>query len=221
MEKRWVFQKLVKKMDDGSVDVLGLVAYALYKAKKDEVATALREQGKPEAEIEQRLQEFHDNTLISDKEHENLRTMAENIIAKALQDSLGAMESALEAQVKAERERLNADHDSACKKLQKEHDIFEKKQKAIRNQMRKEEIDKLRVAVENSSVTSRFSRSAKWLWDGFAGLFATILTGILILGLMSYFGDANTKSAMLINVMKWLISTSTNNPLPEVILQIK
>lgn len=61
-KKRWVFEALVRDEED----VQGLIAYALYKKSKHELATSLRQQGKSEEEIQKAVGDFHDNVLNSD-----------------------------------------------------------------------------------------------------------------------------------------------------------
>ncbi len=59
MTKKWVFDSLVKD----SSDVTGLLAYALYKHRKSNLAKAMREQGKSEEEIAAAMQFFHTQTI--------------------------------------------------------------------------------------------------------------------------------------------------------------
>ncbi|KFW99663.1 hypothetical protein [Pectobacterium carotovorum] len=60
--KRWVFSELVKDPNDPEQ----LIAYAMYKGDKDELAVKSRqERGLSEAQIEKELQQFHDHIVIS------------------------------------------------------------------------------------------------------------------------------------------------------------
>lgn len=61
MEKKWVFEELV----ESDRDFVGLIAYALYKDQKHRLAVSLREQGKTEDEIADKVQTFHDSVIHS------------------------------------------------------------------------------------------------------------------------------------------------------------
>jgi len=60
--KRWVFDELV---EDRSTDIQGLVAYALYKANKADIAKTKREQGLSEEAIVAEVSTFHQNAVNS------------------------------------------------------------------------------------------------------------------------------------------------------------
>lgn len=214
MDKRWVFQELVKKRPDGSLDVIGYVAYALYKAKKDELATSLRQAGNPEDVIVRRLNEFHDNVL-NTNECDDLRVRAENIIDESLRTSLDDMERTLNTLYDREETSLKKEYESKQKELQKERELFEKEKRTLNTKVRKEETAKLANAAKNIVPKGRLLRSVLWLWNGFAGLFATILTGVFVFGMLVYFGDADTKQEALGNLLQWLAKTLTSNPLPD------
>ena len=59
--KKWVYKELVTDKDD----VQGIIAYSIYKANKDQLATSLRADGKNEDEITVQLNTFHDHTLLN------------------------------------------------------------------------------------------------------------------------------------------------------------
>ncbi|GHA35963.1 hypothetical protein ACFFLZ_23240 [Photobacterium aphoticum] len=215
MTKRWVFQELVKNQENGNLDVIGYVAYALYKAKKDALATSLRKQNKGEEEIERRLREFHENTVINTQECAELRTRAEQVIGESIQIAIDDIEKILKQQLEDAKSELISEFDKKKKDLDKDREKFEKEKRTLSTKIRKEETNKLSLAAKSIAQPNRLHRSAIWLWNGFSGLIATILTGILIYGVLVYFGNNETKQSVLINALQWLVNSLTNNPLPS------
>lgn len=215
MGKRWVFQELVKKQDDGSLDVIGYVAYALYKAKKDSLATSLRSQQTPEEEIERRLREFHENTVISSDECSTLRKRAEEVINESFESALADMESTLTSQLETAKNRSESEYQRKLKELEKERKSFEKEKKTLSTKVRKEESNKIYLAAKDVTKPNRLIRSALWMWNGFSGLIATVFVGIVIFGSLVYFGDGKTKQEVIGHAIEWTTNTLTNNPLPD------
>lgn len=60
-KQQWVFEVLVKN----DKDMLGLVAYALYKHRKHTLAKDMRSKGKSEPEIQKAVDDFHNHVLQS------------------------------------------------------------------------------------------------------------------------------------------------------------
>lgn len=61
MKEKWVYEALVKTDGDG----IGLIAYTIYKRKKQQLAASLRHGGKSEIEIAEALKVFHDQVIAS------------------------------------------------------------------------------------------------------------------------------------------------------------
>ncbi len=61
MTKQWVFIELVK--DDN--DLEGLISYAIYKHRKNELALAEKAKGKTESEIDSAVRSYHNAVLAS------------------------------------------------------------------------------------------------------------------------------------------------------------
>ena len=59
-DKEWVFEKLVAS----ETDAIGLLAYALYKHEKHELACKLRKSGASEGDIDSQVSTFHNQALI-------------------------------------------------------------------------------------------------------------------------------------------------------------
>ncbi|CAH1592703.1 hypothetical protein DC915_RS03285 [Vibrio parahaemolyticus] len=216
MEQRWVFQKLVKKPTDGSLDLIGYIAYALYKAKKDELATNLRESNTPEDIIDRRLKEFHDNTLLTPRECDSLRENAEQILNSGIDAALSSLEETLNNDMTIAIDKVKNDFARKESQLQKERTEFEKKRQSTRTALRKEESRKLLAAAKEAVLPTKRERVIDWVLNGFSGIVATFILGVIVFGGAAMFSSQETKQQLLENVVRWAANTSTSNPFPDV-----
>lgn len=198
--KKWVFQELVKP-GNGELNVIGLVAYSLYKAKKDSLASELHKQGDPEEEIQRRLDEFHDNVSLNKAEKDDLILKAKLLIDNAINTPYQKLVDNLNEQVETQLKKLNDDK----AKFELECD---KERKKIQNQ----EANKLKKAASSFQKPSLWIRFFQWVGGGFAGVFATIITGIIIMGLLTYNGSPEDRAATVERGAKWILNTATGNP---------
>lgn len=114
MQKRWVFDSLVKDSDD----VTGLLAYALYKHKKSNLAKGLRNEGKSEDEIIGAMQTFHNQTITGIGQL--------NVYEKEALLLLDGMEKRIRESI---NEQISGEHKKVIATLNTEHTRELKKQK--------------------------------------------------------------------------------------------
>lgn len=82
-KRQWVYSRLVQGRDD----MLGLIAYGLYKARKSELAESYRRNGLTEEVIVQKLREFHDQTVHGNGALEQYRGAATRYLDDLLKDA--------------------------------------------------------------------------------------------------------------------------------------
>lgn len=112
MAKKWVFAEMVK----GEQDTVGLIAYALYKYRKHQLAHSLLEKGESDESIRQQMQIFHDQTLLSS----GIQTYQDK--AKVFLDWLiKENERTLQHEHQQFLEALERDNRKALDQLQRQH----------------------------------------------------------------------------------------------------
>lgn len=153
MDKKWVFESLVK--DDK--DTIGLIAYALYKNKKHALATSLRKEKKAEDYIQQQVQTFHDQTL-QNNSLDDYRETATNFLNKIF--------SELEDDISTKFEKEKA-------QLKKQH------QKNVSNEKRKlfQNIKNYQYANR-----AWYEKLGTWLLSGIPALASSFFITCLIIG---------------------------------------
>lgn len=115
MKKKWVFEQLVQDDDD----VIGLFAYALYKAEKSECASQRRMEGASEAEVSKAVADFHNSTVSTKKRLDSYRLQANAVFDRIIDGS--------EQEVRAEYEkRLTAQTAADTKRIEKLEKKLEK-----------------------------------------------------------------------------------------------
>tara|TARA_Y100001968_G_scaffold332923_1_gene393070 strand:+ start:1029 stop:1589 length:561 start_codon:yes stop_codon:yes gene_type:complete len=156
--KKWVYECLV----ESETDPVGLIAYAFYKKSKHEIASKLRDEDVDELEIEQKVKAHHDTVLQSTDLLESFNLKAELFLKEVYQ----RIENKVENELKKE-------HKKKVEELEKE---------------KKKAYDKAAQALKN--VAKRHNephwslRSAGWLWNGFAGIFAALIMTFLVGGVV-------------------------------------
>jgi rubrerythrin len=81
-QRKWVFEEVVEH----EKDVVGFIAYAMYKSKKHNVAESLKKTGASEQVIQDRVQTFHDQVLMSNS-LSSYRKAAEIFISELLNEN--------------------------------------------------------------------------------------------------------------------------------------
>lgn len=87
MTKQWVFIELVKD----EKDIEGLISYAIYKYRKNELALDAKKKGKTEQEIDLAVKTYHDQVLASQSTQDDFREKAVRILDVAIQKSSQAI----------------------------------------------------------------------------------------------------------------------------------
>lgn len=173
--KKWVFKLLVK--DDK--DFVGLVAYSLYKHRKNEIAEDHRSSGMLEAEISTKLQAFHDESTVGataiNQYRERGKAILEDIIAQA-------------------EERRDAIHQSTLAQLKKEH------AKEL-SKCHKKAMDEIAAAasVTKNSKDHWLRKTALWLISGMPGAVSTVVLVVVIYGLMALFSSDEKRKEIAAN----------------------
>lgn len=198
--KVWVFRRLTQSNSSTAPDVVGLIAYSLYKAKKDELAINLRKQGKSESEIDQKLDEYHELTASSDTEIQDLKAKAISVLEKAIEASYQSLERQLNKKIDAEMKIYRRVEES----LQKDHEV-----------RRKKELKKLHDAIEYYTVPPWWVSFGKWFISGFPGVIATIIAGIIIYGGFVVFGPEKTRQDVQRQVLSWVLDSTTTVSMPK------
>jgi hypothetical protein len=165
-EKVWVFEQLVKSEKDAQ----GLVAYALYKYSKHNLAVSLRKDGLSEHDIDQRVKIFHDDQIASAQ----LKTYNERAIS-FLGDIVSSVADDLYKKHSAEVELLKKRHAIELQELEKQH----------KKNIQKAEKDLLKN-VQGYTADKRgwLSKLGFWLLSGVPSAIAALIVTALFYLLM-------------------------------------
>ncbi|HAY93859.1 hypothetical protein [Shewanella sp.] len=216
-EKKWVYSELVQHDND----VLGIVAYALYKKDKHETATQYRNEGRDEEFIAARISEFHDQVASISARQVHYRTLAEQVInetlglaVKNVASELNKQVDKIKADLKLEEKLLTTKNDDLIKRETALNSTIEQRVKKEVVKIRREHLNKLADASENLRVTSWPRRTLYWVLNGFSGIVATTITGIAILAFAAYTADEATQKNLLQNVAKYVVELMSADPIP-------
>ncbi|EBQ5799621.1 hypothetical protein DRV48_16140, partial [Salmonella enterica subsp. enterica serovar Rissen] len=163
--KKWGFTELVQDSDEPEQ----LIAYAMYKADKDDLAIQCRARLLPEADIVVELTSFHDSIAYSERR---------------LQDYRDKAKRAVDQLVSSVSERLAAAYDQTISTMTDEHQID------LQEKWKKWGED---AALYSAHLTkpvwyTRFGKGIlSWLGGGVSGLLATAISTLLIVGAVSLF----------------------------------
>lgn len=191
--KKWMFSELVQNPDDPEQ----LIAYAMYKADKDCLATQCRARRVSEEDIVAELSSFHDSIVYSDRRLQDYRDKAKRTV-----DQLAGGVS----------ERVAAVYDQRIVMMINNHrlDLQEKWKKWGED-----------AALYSAYLTrpAGYARAGKgillWLCGGLSGLLATAISTLLIVGIVSLFSASvrDTARDSLKGVVDTLIPST---PVPGV-----
>ncbi len=158
--KSWVYECLVENDEDP----VGLIAYAFYKKSKHELASSLRQEGKPEAEILEAVKNHHDTVLQSKQLLAGFTREAQIFLTEILNQ--------VETKVKA---NLESEHSKKVAELEK------KEKKALEAAIRD-----LKAAAANFKSPGLMKQSINWVLNGFSGVIAALITTVIIGGILYY-----------------------------------
>ncbi|ELN9002585.1 hypothetical protein RZT97_003433 [Vibrio cholerae] len=205
MTKQWVFIELVKD----EKDIEGLISYAIYKYRKNELALDAKKKGKSEEEIDLAVRAYHDQVLASKSTQDDFREKAVRILDVAIQKSSQAIV-----------EKQNKAYDNKLQELERKEKELELREKQLdkilakeRLKVRNEEINRIKEAAKNTTKDSRRVSFAKWLASGFSGILATTIAVIFAFGLMSITSSEEKKQELMAETIKKLVTLYSSTPI--------
>jgi len=207
VKKRWVFRELVKD----NRDYLGLMSYALYKHEKDETANGLREGGKSDEYVDQALENFHDQVLMSPARLNAYKQRAATLIDTALKESTANFEakySELEKQLKEEYASKHKELEQSRTAL----DLREKDLRKTEKKMRTEVVNDIKLSAQKYEPPGFWVGLFKWLISGFSGVAASVLVMVITFGLLTL-GDPDSKHQLAVSFLKGLVGLLTGESL--------
>ncbi|WP_261137132.1 hypothetical protein [Serratia quinivorans] len=186
--KKWVFTELVKDSDDPEQ----LIAYAMYKADKDDRANQCRSRRMTDVRVNTELESFHDGIAYSERQLDDYRAKARRAVDQLILTVSQGVESAYEQRITD----MKAAHEEELKKKWVEWGE--------------------NAAVYSANLTKphfakRFgSWFLGWISGGVSGLLATVVTTIILVGIISLVkpGIRDTARDALKNGVDTLIPSS-------------
>lgn len=179
--QKWVFNELVKD----STKPEQLIAYALYKADKDDQAMAARNRNLTKQEIDVELANFHDQLASSPRRLQAYRDKANEVIKNIV--------TAVSANIEAKYKKQQADLEKKHKQELKSHGAeWQKKVNAYTQP---------KIPLWKSFI--------KWLFSGIPGLLSTVLVAAIIVGAVGLFNGASR------GVAKQAIMDALNTLIPD------
>ncbi|WP_145559297.1 hypothetical protein [Yersinia bercovieri] len=181
-KKKWVFNELVTSGDDAQE----LMAYAIYKVKKNQLAETRRNQGWSEKLIQEELDKFHEITLQVGLE--DYRIKAQALFLEVMK---GAAEHVTPL-YEAETNKLKKEHSEAIKKLKSQIDD-------LRSNAVKRYIEKVNeYNLSQKTWQERYLiRPLKWAFSGLPGILASAFTLGVIVAIMGYFAGPEKRTLII------------------------
>ncbi len=182
-QKQWVFTRLVMDTDD----TRQLIAYAIYKADKDDYAKQLLRRRLPESQLPAYLERYHDSIAYSERQLDHYRDKAACIIDRLVLRVSQQVQFASDQKIAL----LKSDH--------------------------KEELEKKWIEWGNNAAAysayvakprwpaTLMHGFIKWMLSGISGLLATLFSTLLIVGTLSLFAPEMRSAAR--NILKNGIDT--------------
>lgn len=182
-QKQWVFTRLVEDTDD----IRQLIAYAIYKADKDDYAKQLVRRRLPESQLPAYLERYHDSIAYSERQLDHYRDKAACIIDRLVLTVSQQVQYACDRKIAS----LKLSHEA---------------------ELDKKWIEWGKNATAYSAYLAKPGWSAtlmngviKWLLSGISGLLATLFSTLLIVGTLSLFAPEMRSAAR--NILKNGIDT--------------
>lgn len=175
MIKKWVFDLLVKD----NKDVLGLLAYALYKHRKSDYAKGLRLKGNlSEDEINNKMQLFHEQAVTGTNPLDSYRNEA-LLLMREIENRL--------------IEPIHKEHEDEKNALIRQH----------KNNLRKQEDEILKkIKAYSVSKIPWHNRFMMWLVSEIPKGIASILIMIFILGIILSIAPPETKTLVVDQILQ-------------------
>ncbi|MEB7938947.1 MULTISPECIES: hypothetical protein [Escherichia] len=198
LKKKWVFKELVTSGDDAQE----LMAYAIYKVKKNQLAEARRSQGWSEEKIQEELDKFHEITLQVGLE--DYRSKAQALFLEVMQGAAEHVTPYYEKEI----EKLKKEHDEAIKRLNSQI-------KDLRNNAVKHYIEKVEeYNLSQKTWQERYLiRPIKWAFSGLPGIFASAFTLGVIVAIMGYFAGPEKRTLIIYEGAKNILEILAPNKL--------
>ncbi|CAI8800085.1 hypothetical protein [Kosakonia quasisacchari] len=180
--KKWVFKELVTSGDDAQE----LMAYAIYKVKKNQLAEARRSQGWSEVLIQAELDKFHEITLQVGLE--DYRIKAQALFLEVMQGAA---------------EHVTPFYEKEIEKLKKEHEETVKRLKSQINDLRNNAVKHYIAKVDEYNLSQKswqdryLIRPIKWAFSGLPGIFASAFTLGVIVAIMGYFAGPEKRALII------------------------
>ncbi|UYV18963.1 hypothetical protein K1Y77_16195 [Halomonas qaidamensis] len=201
--KRWVFDELV---EDRSADIQGLVAYALYKANKADIAKTKREQGLSEEEIVAEVSTFHQNAVNSRSMLEGYRERA-GILLQELSEAIEEeVREEYEHQVASVEKKRTEDRRRQADELSR----LKGQQKKEIDKERKKAVTEFVAKVKQTPCEKALPRVVKWQWNGFSGVFAAIIFAVIVGGVIYQGMPEDKKGAFISSVIAELVGENSS-----------
>lgn len=182
LKKKWVFKELVTSGDDAQE----LMAYAIYKVKKNQLAEARRTQGWDEESIQQELDRFHEITLQVGLE--DYRIKAQALFLEVMQGAAEHVTPYYEAEIK----KLKKEHSEAVKRLKSQ--INDLRNNAVKHYI--EKVDEYNLS-QKTWQDRYLIRPIKWAFSGLPGILASAFTLGVIVAVMGYFAGPEKRALII------------------------
>lgn len=182
LKKKWVFKELVTSGDDAQE----LMAYAIYKVKKNQLAEARRSQGWNEEMIQDELDNFHEITLQVGLD--DYRTKAQALFLEVTQ---GAAEHVTPF-YQDEIEKLKKEHTEAIRRLKSQ--INDLRNNAVKHYI--EKVDEYNLS-QKTWQDRYLIRPLKWAFSGLPGILASAFTLGVIVAIMGYFAGPEKRTLII------------------------
>lgn len=174
--KKWVFTELVKDPDDP----MELIAYAMYKADKDDHATQCRARQMNDTQLSAKLTDYHDSIAYSERRLNAYRDKATSAIDQLILEISAGVEHTFSQRIDA----LNAQHATEIASLQAQ--IAAAEEKAFQKWTHAAHQYSSNL-VQDPKWLRGLKAFGLWLISGVPGLFATVLTTVVLVGVVSLF----------------------------------
>lgn len=191
--KKWVFTELVKDSNDPEQ----LIAYAMYKADKDDRANQCRTRGMADAQVNTELESFHDGIAHSERQLDDYRDKARRTVDQLILTVSQGVEHVYEQRIAA----MEESHEAEIRKKWIEWG---------------DSAAAYGASLTKPHLAKRFGLwLLGWIGGGVSGLLATVVTTIILVGIISLTkpGIRDTARDALKNGVDTLIPSS---PIPGV-----
>lgn len=204
-QKKWVFTELVKDPNNP----MQLIAYAMYKADKDDHANQCRNRKMSELQITSELERYHDSIAHSQRKLDDYRDKAQRMIDEIIQR---VNDGVVNLYTKNINELMKA-HDKEIYALKQAHE------KEIKRTLKdwNTRAEQFTAHLKKEPWYSHYPKAVlKWSISGIPGLLATVFTTVLIVGVVSLFttNSINTTKNALFKVIDTLLPGEHGVDLP-------